>query len=231
MRSYGQYCSVAKALDIVGERWTLLIVRELLARGACRYTDLRAGLPGIATNLLADRLRDLEVAGIVARENAPPPVATTLFSLTERGAALESVISELGRWGVPLMREHSPDDVFRGQWLRLPVDMFLADRTPDEPVVSVEVHADDEAVVLVAGAGTVTMRLGSDPDADAIVTADPPLLLAVLSGAAGLDDALTRGLQLVGSRAAVERILPVPASAAPVVSPRGQIPVRFRPRP
>src|SRR3954468_24706379 len=102
MRSYGQYCSVAKALDVVGERWTLLIVRELLAQGACRYTDLRAGLPGIATNLLADRLRELEAAGIVEREDAPPPIATTLFRLTERGAALEPVIYALGRWGAPL---------------------------------------------------------------------------------------------------------------------------------
>src|SRR5262245_382317 len=115
MRSYGQYCSVAKALDVVGERWTLLIVRELIARGACRYTDLRAGLPGIATNLLADRLRELETAGIVEREEAPPPVAATLFSLTERGRALEPVITALSNWGVPLMREPAPE--FRGQWL------------------------------------------------------------------------------------------------------------------
>ena len=77
MRSYGQYCSVAKALDVIGDRWTLLIVRELLLRGACRYTDLKNGLPGIATNLLADRLRELEAAGIVVREQAAPPVATT----------------------------------------------------------------------------------------------------------------------------------------------------------
>jgi DNA-binding HxlR family transcriptional regulator len=97
MRSYGQYCSVAKALDLVGERWTLLIVRELLARGPSRYTDLRSALPGIATNLLADRLRELESAGLVEREDAPPPVATTLFRLTGRGAALEPVITELGR--------------------------------------------------------------------------------------------------------------------------------------
>src|SRR3954449_5530110 len=99
MRSYGEYCAAAKSLDVVGDRWTLLIVRELLARGACRYTDLRAGLPGIATNLLADRLRELESAGIVEREDAPPPVATTLFSLTERGRALQPVISALGCWG------------------------------------------------------------------------------------------------------------------------------------
>src|ERR1700757_2727915 len=99
MRSYGQYCSVAKALDLVGDRWTFLIVRELLLRGACRYTDLRAGLPGIATNLLAERLRELEGAGVISSRAAPPPIATTLFSLTERGAALEPVIMQLGRWG------------------------------------------------------------------------------------------------------------------------------------
>ena len=85
MRSYDEYCALAKSLDVVGDRWTLLIVRELELRGACRYTDLRNGLPGIATNLLADRLRELEAAGLVAREEAPPPVATTLFQLTERG--------------------------------------------------------------------------------------------------------------------------------------------------
>src|SRR5436190_22444590 len=99
MRSYGQYCAVAKALDVVGDRWTLLIVRELMIGGPSRYTDLQNGLPGIATNLLADRLRDLEKAGIVLRETAPPPVATSVFSLTARGQALWPVLAELGRWG------------------------------------------------------------------------------------------------------------------------------------
>src|SRR6266481_3000280 len=103
MRSYGQYCSIAKALDVIGDRWTLLIIRELLIRGACRYTDLRNGLPGIATNLLVDRLRELEQAGIVSREDAPPPVATALFQLTDRGRQLETVLMEIGRWGGPLL--------------------------------------------------------------------------------------------------------------------------------
>ena len=91
MRSYGQYCAVAKALDVVGDRWSLLIVRELLLREACRYTDLLEGLPGIATNLLADRLRELESAGVVCREGAPPPIAATLFRLTDRGRELQEV--------------------------------------------------------------------------------------------------------------------------------------------
>src|ERR1700734_667214 len=89
MRSYNEYCSLAKSLDVVGDRWTLLIVRELMLRGASRYTDLRNGLPGIATNLLADRLRELEHAGLITREDAPPPIATTLVRLTEAGASLE----------------------------------------------------------------------------------------------------------------------------------------------
>jgi len=208
MRSYGQYCSVAKALDVLGERWTLLIVRELLTRGACRYTDLRTGLPGIATNLLADRLRELEAAGIVEREDAPPPVATTLFSLTERGLALEPVLSELGRWGVPLMRDSSPDDQFRGQWLQLPVRMFLTDRQPDGPASTVEVHAGDQSIVIDAAEGKVSMRLGADPDADAVITASPPEILRLMSGTVTLRQAVKQGLRVDGSRAAVERILP-----------------------
>src|SRR5713226_1127521 len=95
LRSYKQYCAMAKALDVIGERWTLLIVRELLACGPRRYTDLLNGLPGIATNLLADRLRQLEQAGIIYREDAPPPIATTLFHLTSRGEELAPLILEL----------------------------------------------------------------------------------------------------------------------------------------
>src|SRR5258708_27905323 len=101
MRSYRQYCALAKALDVIGDRWSLLIVRELLIRRACRYTDLRDGLPGIATNLLVDRLRELEQGGVIWREDAPPPVATSLFHLTPRGEELGSALHQLGRWGAP----------------------------------------------------------------------------------------------------------------------------------
>lgn len=214
MRSYGQYCSVARALDVVGDRWTLLIVRELLSRGPCRYTDLRSGLPGIATNLLADRLRELEAAGLVEREDAPPPIAATLFRLTDRGAGLEPVIDALGRWGVPLMRDHRPEDAFRGHWLRLPVRMFLADHEPDRPASSIQIRAGDQSVVIDADAGRVSMRLGADPDADATVTGPPPRVLALLSGGLGLAEAEERGLRVTGSREAVLRVLPRAGTAA-----------------
>src|SRR5260370_666198 len=135
MRSYKQYCAIAKALDVIGDRWNLLIVRELLLQRACRYTDLHNGLPGIATNLLAERLRELEREGIVTREEAPPPIATTLFRLTPRGQELESILSELGRWGAPLRAEPDEQDACRSYWL---ASLLLSDRTPDHPPVSME---------------------------------------------------------------------------------------------
>src|SRR3954466_10704193 len=121
MRSYDQYCGIAKSLDVVGDRWTLLIVRELEVNGACRYTDLRAGLPGIATNLLAERLRELEAAGVIAREEAPPPVATTLYRLTPRGEELRPAMRALAEWGVPMLADAPADDTFLSHWLALPV--------------------------------------------------------------------------------------------------------------
>src|ERR1051325_7221857 len=113
MRSYGQFCALAKALETVGDRWTLLIIRELIIRGACRYTDLRNGLPGIATNLLAERLKEMEGAGLVIRESAPPPVATDLFRLTARGEELEPVLAALGLWGAPLLAKADEKDALR----------------------------------------------------------------------------------------------------------------------
>ena len=115
MRSYGQYCSIAKALDVVGDRWTLLIVRELLVRGPCRYSDLQRGLPGIATNLLAGRLRELVDAGVVSRTEAEPPVATALFALTPWGEQLRPVVLALGRWASRFMAAPAPGDRGRGR--------------------------------------------------------------------------------------------------------------------
>src|SRR5580658_4955190 len=160
MRSYGQYCSIAKALDVVGDRWTLLIVRELLIRGACRYTDLKDGLPGIATNLLSDRIRELESAGLITREDAPPPVATTLYRLTEAGAELRPVLDALGQWGVRYMAEPAEGDEFRGHWFAFPASFFLHDRDPDGPPVSIEVHAADSPAVIEVSGGVIRTRLG-----------------------------------------------------------------------
>src|ERR1700722_7644565 len=121
MRSYGQYCSVAKALDVIGDRWTLLIVRELLVRGACRYTDLKNGLPGIATNLLADRICELEGGGLTGGEEEPPPMPPPLDPLPGPGAVLEPVVPAPGPWGMRFMAQPADDQEFRSQWFAYPV--------------------------------------------------------------------------------------------------------------
>src|SRR5215204_3124951 len=97
-RTYGDRCGIARALDHVGERWALLIVRDLLL-GPKRFTDLRAGLPHVSPDVLSQRLRELEESGIVRRAKLPPPASTRVYELTERGRALEPIVLELGRWG------------------------------------------------------------------------------------------------------------------------------------
>jgi DNA-binding HxlR family transcriptional regulator len=208
VRSYRQYCSLARALDVIGDRWTLLIIRELLLRGACRYTDLRDGLPGIATNLLADRLRDLEQAGLVMREDAPPPVAATLFRLTARGEELEPALHALARWGIPLMVDDDADDAFRGHWLTFPVDLFLADRTPDRAPITIEVRTGEEPMYLETVDGAVHVRDGSADDPAAVLTGTPRQVLGVLTGMVDLADARAGGLRYHGDEEALRRIQP-----------------------
>ena len=213
MRSYGQYCSIAKALDVVGDRWTLLIIRELLIRGACRYTDLRSGLPGIATNLLSDRIRELESAGLIRREDAPAPIATTLFHLTEAGAELLPVLDAIGRWGLRYMIEPAESDEFRGHWFTFPVSFFLHDRDPDGPPASIELRtASDPAVIEISG-GSAHTRLGTAAAPDLILQGEPQLILALLAGQLTAAEAAGRGLQINGDTGVLHRVLPEPAVA------------------
>ena len=206
MRSYNQYCAVAKALDVVGDRWTLLIIRELLLRGGCRYTDLQHGLPGIATNLLGDRLKDLEDEGLVRRELAPPPVATTLYRLTEAGQELQPVLASLGRWGARFMPDPTGDEVFRAHWLAFPVTEFLHDGDPAGAPVVIEVRTGDQPAVIELRGGAVTTHLGSAPSADLVLEGDAPAVLVLLSGMLSLTDARARGLRTEGSVDVLERV-------------------------
>jgi DNA-binding HxlR family transcriptional regulator len=206
MRSYDEYCAIAKSLDVVGDRWTLLIVRELALRGACRYTDLRNGLPGIATNLLAERLRELERAGVIAREDAPPPIATTLFRLTPRGEQLRPVLEGLIRWGVPLMTEQSPDDAVRSHWLAWALELMLSDRQPDGSPFTVELQTGDQPIVIETREGTIHARLGPADGADATLTGPPNPVMGVLIGVLELADAKANGVDYRGDTAILDRI-------------------------
>jgi DNA-binding HxlR family transcriptional regulator len=217
MRSYKQRCGLAKALDVVGERWTLLMVRELLIRGACRYTDLRKGLPGIATNLLAERLRELEDAGIVVREEAPPPIATTLFRLTERGRELEEVLLELGRWGAPLLAHRARGEVLQSHWLVLPLKLLLVDGRPGNPKVDIELRAGSEPITIVAANGAIDVRLGAADHAAVIVTGHPETVLQLFAGRIDLEEAMAAGIRWEGPPEVLHRVVPI-ASARRVAS-------------
>lgn len=205
MRTYGQYCAVAKSLDVLGDRWTILILRELLIRDGLRYTDLREALPGIASNLLADRLRELGKAGLIAREEAPAPIASTLFRLTERGREARPVIEELGRWGAAAMVEGpAPGDVFQSQWLAFPAELYLHDSAPDEPPVTLEVRIGDEVSTIATGDGEVSVTLGAPAEPDAVLAGEPQLILGVLSGQLDLADARRLGLEFGGDAAVLD---------------------------
>jgi DNA-binding HxlR family transcriptional regulator len=206
MRSYGEYCSMAKSLDVVGDRWTLLIVRELTLRGACRYTDLRNGLPGIATNLLAERLRELEDAGVIDREDAPPPIATTLFRLTPRGEELRSVVDALTRWGLPLMVDQRPEDAVRSHWLASALEMLLTDRRPGAPPVSVAIDTGEQPIVVQTGDGTIHTHLGAADDADLTLTGEPRPIMGLLLGLLDLAAATAAGVAHEGDPTVLERL-------------------------
>jgi DNA-binding HxlR family transcriptional regulator len=202
MRSYQQYCGLARALDIVGDRWTLLVVRELLIRGSARYSELQEGLPGIATNLLADRMRQLERARLVERAELK-----AVFRLTARGQALEDVVAALGRWASPLMKESVGKDIVRGHWFVLPMRLYLRDRTPDAKPATIQVELPDRAIVLrTASDGSVTSNLGRAAAPDATVTGPPTGVMGLLSGKLTLRQAGTRGVRVTGNAAVLRRL-------------------------
>jgi DNA-binding HxlR family transcriptional regulator len=208
MRSYDQFCGLAKALDTIGDRWTLLIVRELLIGGPLRYTDIQRGLPGIATNLLADRLRALEEAGVIRRDDAAPPVATALFSLTDWGSQLRPIIMALGAWARPLLGESSRGQSFLSHWLVLPLETFLKDCAPSRHAVQVELRTGDQPMVLeTTGSRDVRVRTGPAESPEAVLTGPPELIIGVLVGRVTVAAARARGLHISGKVDALKRFV------------------------
>ena len=163
-KHYDQYCPVAHALDVVGDRWALLVVRELML-GPKRYTDLADGLPGIGTNILAARLRDLEAAGVVTKKTLPPPAASRVYDLTDYGRALKPVIRELALWGAQSLGPPTAEDELFPGWLLNPIEMILA---PLAPAGRFEFRAGDEIASLVDGVA----HAGPIDDPDVVVGGD-----------------------------------------------------------
>jgi DNA-binding HxlR family transcriptional regulator/putative sterol carrier protein len=214
MRTYGDGCSIARALDLVGERWALLVVRELLL-GPKRYTDLRRGLPNASPNVLSERLRELERAGVVRRRKLPPPAGSRVYELTDWGLQLEGTVLSLGLWAARSPTPPSDAPVFSADSIILAIRALFDSGAAHGLRASYELRlGEDRFRIDVADDAIETARGGAD-QADATIDADPDTLNAVLFGGRSLSDAQRSGkMTIEGDKAAVERfvrLFPVPA--------------------
>jgi DNA-binding HxlR family transcriptional regulator len=186
LRSYGHYCGLARALDVVGERWNLLIVRELLL-GPRRYTELLASLGGIATNLLADRLRSLESSGVLERRLGE--TGGVVYVLTPWGDQLRDAVQALVRWSTPLMATGRGDDGFEARWLAVALPALLRARTADPPA-ELGIEGPDFFMTLRIGEDGPHVTLEPDARPHTILTAEPEVVLELAAGALTIDQAL-----------------------------------------
>lgn len=206
-RSYGEACRFAHALDLVGERWALLVVRELLL-GPKRFTDLRAGLPHASSNILSERLRDLEQGAVIQRRKLPPPAASWVYELTEWGRELEPIVTKLGAWGArspfpPDSKEIGPDSIVLA--LRSLFDAEAAAGMNATYKLQIE---EQRFRVEIANGELDLNRGAAEPPGLSLAVPDAPTLAAVLTGQLHLDEALDSGaVQIEGSKQAAKRFL------------------------
>ena len=183
---------MATALDIVGERWTLLIIRELML-GPRRFTDLLAGLPGIGRNLLSARMRHLESEGLVSRRRLAPPGRIQVYELTADGRGLGPAMAELGRWGVERLGPREPRHFFRAGWAMFPLS-YMADPDATRGLhETYEFRVDEDTFHLVVDDGTVVPRTGAAPEPDLVVTMDAGTLTEMMAGTLAPVAAVTQG--------------------------------------
>ncbi|WP_328332645.1 helix-turn-helix transcriptional regulator [Kribbella sp. NBC_00382] len=189
-KTYGQYCGVARALELVGERWALLIVRDLLV-GPKRYTDLRAGLPKIPTNVLATRLKELEQSGLVERRILPRPSGAIVYELTPYGADLEDVVLALGRWGARSLGELRPDEIITPDIL---VMALRSTFRPSRLKAKYELHFGDIVIHAIVDADNLTVDIGPLEGAVVLEAFAPiaPLLTGAVDGATALKSGLLK---------------------------------------
>jgi DNA-binding HxlR family transcriptional regulator len=206
-KCYDQYCPVAHALDLVGERWSLLIVRELLEDGALRYSDLHARLGGCGTNILAARLKSLEQGGVIRRRRLEPPAASWVYELTEYGVGLREVLHVLAHWGARSLHPPALNDLEPG-WLHGALRIALPATKSERRI---EFRIGDEVASVVDDA----IVEGSIEDPEAIVTGDPPGFYRLMV------DRTTDSVSIEGSTQAVDRMLaalPAVPASEPVAS-------------
>jgi DNA-binding HxlR family transcriptional regulator len=217
MRTYGDGCATARALDLIGERWGLLVIRELLF-GPKRFTDLRAGLPGASPDVLAQRLRELEAAGVLRRRKLGPPVSTSVYELTEWGSELEPVLMALGRWG---RRSPAAEDD-----LEMSVDSYaLALKADFDPEAAGDLEAryqlqlGEQPFRVEVAEGSIDVARGETNEPDAVIESEPKAMADVLWRDSSLSEALRSGtIRIEGDPSLAKRFFDLYPAAAPAES-------------
>ena len=201
MRSYRQYCGLARGLDVIGDRWVLLIVRELLP-GPRRYGELLDGLPGIATNLLAERLRAMEDNGLVRKGD------DDRYALTERGEGLREVLYAIGRWAYPLMGERAPEEAFRSHWITHPVAALFPGEDPTRLELTVEVRSGERPMTIRSSGGRVMVEPGPAAAPDLVLTGPPDAVVGLVAHRIDAEEAKQRGVAITGDARLLRRLRP-----------------------
>ena len=219
MRTYGDGCAIARALDVVGERWALLVVRELLL-GPKRYTDLRRGLPNASPNVLSERLRELERAGVVRRRKLPPPAGSRVYELTDWGLALEEIVISLGRWAARSPTPPGDAPIVSADSVVLALRGLFDPGAANGQRARYELRLGEDRFRIELADEEIEVARGGADQADATIGTDPGTLDAVLWGGLPLADAQRSGkMTIEGDKAAVERfvrLFPMPEPAAAV---------------
>jgi DNA-binding HxlR family transcriptional regulator len=217
-RSYNEACGIPRALDRIGERWALMVVRELVL-GPKRFTDIKHGLPHASPNVLAQRLKELEQSGVVRKRKLPPPASVQVYELTEWGGELNRVLLELGRWGARApMNAGEPAMSFDAHLLSL-LTLFDPARAGDFHA-RLELRLGDEVFRAEVGHGRLDIRRGTSLEPDAVVESDAGTLLALSHGRRELDDALAaEDIRIRGDQQAVRRFITLFTMPAPAPVP------------
>jgi DNA-binding HxlR family transcriptional regulator len=203
-RAYGQYCGLARAVELVGERWALLIVRDLLV-GPKRFTDLRRGLPRIPSNILAVRLKDLEDAGVVHRRLLPRPDGSVVYELTEYGAQLEEAVIALGRWGAKSLGEARPDEIITVDSMIMALRSTFRSETADGVRATYELRMGEVVVHATVADGRVEVGPGPLPDADMVIEAGPAIRALMAAEITPSEAVETGSLRVTGDARLLER--------------------------